>query len=105
MAETPGYSQGAVTTGGVTGLTAAGTVSVVCIRVANVDGVNSADVTIAIDPSGVTAATTVAHTIPVPADAVLRFDGPFFLSNGDAITLTASADNDLTYRIDYLTIT
>lgn len=100
-----GYAQGAITTGGVTALTASGNVSVVCIRVANVDGTNTADVTIAIDPSGATAATTIAHTVPVPADSVLRFDGPFFLANGDALTLTASADNDLTYRVEHLTIT
>jgi hypothetical protein len=62
--------------------------------ISNVDGTNSADVTIDLYRSST--AYRIASTVPVAADATVQFfDKPVYLEEGDALRLTASADNDL----------
>lgn len=62
--------------------------------ISNVDGTNSADVTIDVYRSST--AYHVAKTVPVAADATVQFlDKPLYLEEGDALRLTASANSDL----------
>ena len=72
------------------------------IMVANVDGTNAADVTIAYNDQSNTRA--IASTISVPADATLSVidkNNGFYLEEGDSIEGGASADNDLVCLISY----
>lgn len=72
------------------------------IMVANVDGTNAADVTIAYNDQSNTRA--IASTISVPADATLSVvdkNNSFYLEEGDSIEGGASADNDLVCLISY----
>lgn len=64
--------------------------------VANIDGVNAADITVDIFRSSV--AYRIASTITVPADAtlvVISKDMGIYLEEGDALRVTASAAGDL----------
>lgn len=64
--------------------------------VANIDGTNSADVTVDLFRSSV--AYRIASTITVPADAslvVISKDTAVYLEEGDSIRCTASANSDL----------
>jgi len=64
------------------------------LYVANIDGVNNADVTIDIFRSST--AYKLAHTVVVPADSTLDFlSKSIYLEEGDALRLTASANSDL----------
>lgn len=70
--------------------------------VANIDGVNNADVTVDILRGGI--AYHLARTITVPADAtlvVISKDMGIYLEEGDAIRCTASADGDLQAACSY----
>ena len=72
------------------------------IMIANVDGTNSANVTIAYNDQSNTRA--IASTIAVPADATLTLidkNNSFYLEEGDSIEGGASADNDLVCIISY----
>ena len=72
------------------------------IYVTNVDGTNSADVTIQFY-NGSTA-YELAHTVPVPADStliVLGKDAPIYLEEGHIIRGSASAASDLQVVISY----
>lgn len=64
--------------------------------VSNVDGVNSADISVQLFRSSV--AYKIAHTVAVPADAslvVISKDTAIYLEEGDALRLLASANSDL----------
>lgn len=64
--------------------------------VANIDGVNAADITVDLFRSSV--AYRIASTITVPADAtlvVISKDMGIYLEEGDALRVTASAVSDL----------
>jgi hypothetical protein len=66
------------------------------LTIANVDGVNSADITVDIFRSSV--AYKIAHTIAVPADStlvVISKDTSIYLEEGDSLRCTASANSDL----------
>lgn len=66
------------------------------LTVANVDGTNSADITVDIFRNST--AYRLANTITVPADAslvVISKDTSVYLEEGDSIRCTASADLDL----------
>jgi hypothetical protein len=64
------------------------------LYVANVDGTSAADVTVAI-VRGLTT-TRIASTVTVPADATLDvISKSIYLSEGDSLRLTASANGDL----------
>ena len=74
------------------------------IMVANVDGTNAADVTISYnDVSGATT-RAIASTISVPADATLSVidkNNGFYLTQGNIIKGSASANGDLECLISY----
>jgi hypothetical protein len=66
------------------------------LTVSNVDGTNSADVTVDLYRSST--AYRLASTVTVPADAslvVISKDTSIYLEEGDALRCTASADSDL----------
>jgi len=64
------------------------------LYVANVDGTNAADISVALHRSSVS--YELAHTIIVPADSTLYvISKPIYLVEGDELRLTASANSDL----------
>jgi len=74
------------------------------IIVANVDGTNSADVTIKVYDSSATISYRLAFTVTVPADStliVLGKDSPIYLEESDEIRGGASASGDLEIVISY----
>ena len=73
------------------------------IIIANIDGTNSATVTMGIIKSG-GSVVLFASTIAVPADATLVLidkNSSFYLEEGDILEGGASAASDLTYTISY----
>jgi antitoxin component of RelBE/YafQ-DinJ toxin-antitoxin module len=74
--------------------------------VANVDGVNAADITLTITDSSNTVIARIANTIQVPADSTLEaIPNKLILKQGEKIRATASAANDLEVTISALEIT
>ena len=74
------------------------------IIVANVDGSNSADITVYFYDSSAAARYALAYTITVPADATLIVvgkDSPIYLEESDQIEAGASAVSDLQIIISY----
>lgn len=73
------------------------------IQAANVDGTNSADVTIQwTDSSNADAITRLAYQIEVAAkDARSMLAGPFALSAGDKLQALASAAGDIELTVTY----
>jgi len=74
--------------------------------VSNVDGTNSASVTVAIYPHDDLAGTAVviASTIAVPADSfvvIIDKNQGLYLEEDKSLGVTASAANDLTYTVTY----
>jgi hypothetical protein len=65
------------------------------LTITNIDGVNSATVTIEFYKSSATTYYKLAYLVPVPAGSTLIFDKPINLETGDKISLTASASNAL----------
>lgn len=64
------------------------------LYVANVDGANAADISVALLRSAVS--YELAHTISVPADSTLDvISKAIYLEEGDELRLTASANGDL----------
>jgi hypothetical protein len=64
------------------------------LYVANVDGTNAADISVALFRSSVS--YELAHTISVPADSTLDLiSKAIYLEEGDELRLTASANGDL----------
>ena len=90
-------------------VTAEYVVKVNSITVANIDGTNSADVTINFfdtdsDGSGTDRTNPIASTVDVPADStlvVLGKDSSIYLEEGDKITGGASANGDIQCTISY----
>lgn len=73
--------------------------------VANVDGVNGANVTIDITSSSNVAIAKIANTIVVPADASLEvIVNKLVLKQGEKIRATASAGGDLEVTVSALEI-
>jgi hypothetical protein len=69
-------------------------VKVNALYISNVDGTNNADVTVDVFRSST--AYKIAHTVVVPADAVLDvLSKSIYLEEGDSLRLTASANSDL----------
>ena len=84
------------------------------LLVSNIDGTNSADVTLALvladnDPNGVTDFDVAAggpwyivKGVPVPADSTLSIlDAPLYLRAGDVLEGGASAASDLQLIVSY----
>ncbi len=71
------------------------------IQVANIDGVNEADVTVAwTDDTDYNISTPLVYVVPVPAGSALGvLTGKMVLKPGDNIVATASAANDLVITV------
>jgi len=66
------------------------------VFISNVDGTNAADVTVSVFRSSVE--YKIVSTVSVPADATLTVitkDTSIYLEEGDALRMSASANNDL----------
>lgn len=73
------------------------------ILIANIDGTNSADASVAITKSG-GSPIMIASTVAVPADSTLVVvdkNTSLYLEEGDNIEAGASAASDLTITINY----
>jgi len=73
------------------------------LTISNVDGTNSADITVDVYKNQTTA-FEIASTITVPADAtlvVISKDNALYLEENDSIRLTASANGDLEGVVSY----
>jgi hypothetical protein len=82
------------------------TAIVIMGQVANIDGVNSADVSIVATDSSNTSTKYLAKTVPVPADAAITFlTGKLVLEAGDYITANCSANNHLDVTVSVLQLT
>ena len=72
------------------------------IYIANVDGTNNADATVAFYNADNTTSYKIANTITIPADATLDLISKhIYLEEGDKITALASANSDLEIVISY----
>ena len=74
------------------------------IIVSNIDGTNSADVSVYFYDDSATARYSIATTVAVPADSTLVVvgkDSPIYLEESDQIEAGASATNDLAILISY----
>ena len=74
------------------------------IIVANVDGSDSATVTVHFYDNSATARYNIAHTVTVPADStlvVIGKDSPIYLEESDQIEAEASVASDLEMIISY----
>ncbi len=74
------------------------------IIVANIDGTNTADVTVGFYDDSAGARYRLAYTISIPADAtlvVLGKDSPIYLEESDQIEASASVASDLEIIISY----
>ena len=78
------------------------------IIIANIDGTNSATVTVSISTDNGSTFHAIASTVAVPADATLMLidkNTSFYLDETDQLKLTASANGDLTYLVSFEMIT
>ena len=72
------------------------------IYVANVDGVNNADVTVGFFDASASVTYRLAFTITVPADSTLDvLSKAIYLEEGDKITALASASGDLEIVVSF----
>jgi hypothetical protein len=72
--------------------------------VANVDGTNSADLTVSVNDASAATTYKLANTIAVAADStlvVIEKDSPIYLEEGDILQGGASAAGDLECIISY----
>ena len=112
IGESQGFQLGTTTTTALITVASNKLVKINRISVANIDGTNAADVTVAVDKATRTSAATgssvsgatfkIASTVSVPADAVLvLLDTPIYLEEGDVLEGGASAASDLTLFVSY----
>ena len=112
IGESQGFQLGTTTTTALMTVASDKLVKINRISVANIDGTNSADVTVGVDKATRTSAATgssvsgatfkIASTVSVPADAVLvLLDTPIYLEEGDVLEGGASAASDLTLFVSY----
>ena len=72
------------------------------IIIANIDGTNSANITLEISVDDGSNYYAFAKTIAVPADSSLSIlDSPLYLDETDLLRVTADVNGDLTYVISY----
>ena len=72
------------------------------IIIANIDGTNSATVTISISNDNGSSYYEIASTVAVPADSTLIVtdkNSSFYLDETDLLRVQASANSDLTYTV------
>ena len=107
--KTTGVQLNTTTTTGILTCASNKVLKINSIIVANIDGTNSADVTINFfdtdsDGSGTDRTNPIASTVAVPADSTLVVsdkNSAFYLEEGDKITGGASANSDLQCTISY----
>ena len=107
--KTTGVELNTTTTTGILTCASNKVLKINSIIVANIDGTNSASVTLNFfdtdsDGSGTDRTNPIATTIDVPADTTLTLlgkDTPIYLEEGDKITVGASANADLQCIIAY----
>lgn len=82
------------------------TAIIIGLQVANVDGTNTADISAQwLDSSNANAATRIANTVSVPADAAIGLlTGRLVLEAGDALQALASANSDLELSVSIMEI-
>lgn len=65
------------------------------LTIANIDGVNTANVTIEFYDASATTYYKLAYLVPVPGGATLIFDKPINLETGDKVSITADTASRL----------
>ena len=72
------------------------------VIIANIDGTNSATVTVSVSTDNGSNYYAIASTVAVPADATLVLidkNSSFYLDETDLLRITGSANGDLTYLV------
>jgi len=75
------------------------------LYISNVDGTNSADITVEATIDGGTTYRTIIQAAPVPAGGTIVFDKPINLEASDILAVTASVASDLESFASVLEIT
>ena len=107
--KTTGVELNTTTTTGILTCASNKVLKINSIFVANIDGTNSASVTLNFfdtdsDGSGTDRTNPIASTVPIPADStlvVLGKDSSIYLEEGDKITGGASANGDIQCTVSY----
>ena len=101
---TPFMSTGAITTGNteIVDVSAEYTAKINSLWIANIDGTNSATVTVSVSADNGSNYYAIASTVAVPADATLVLidkSNSIYLDETDLLRVSASANSDLTYTV------
>ena len=101
---TPFLTTGAITTGNTEIVDVADdyVAKINSLWIANIDGTNSATVTVSVSADNGSNYYAIASTIAVPADATLVLidkTNSIYLDETDLLRVTASANGDLTYTV------
>ena len=101
---TPFLYNGAITTGNteIVDVAAEYTAKINSLWIANIDGTNSATVTVSVSNDNGSNYFAIASTVTVPADATLVLidkNSSIYLDETDLLRVTASANSDLTYTV------
>jgi len=107
MANTFKNAAVAAGTGDTTLYTCPGSTTAVvhAIMLTNVDGANSATVTVKVTDSSAATTYTILQDAPVPAGSTLVFDKPVNLEDSDVLKVSAGATNDISAFASVLEIT
>jgi|TARA_R100001224_G_C3890703_1_gene104853 hypothetical protein len=103
---TPKVAVGAITTSrtDIVDVPAENCAKINSLIIANIDGTNSADVTVEVSTDNGSNYVKIASTVSVAADSslvVVNKDNGFYLDETDLLAVTASANSDLTYLVSY----
>ncbi len=103
---TPKVAVGAITTSraDIVDVPAENCAKINSLIIANIDGTNSADVTVEVSVDNGSNYVAIAKTVTVAADSslvVVNKDNGFYLDETDLLAVTASANSDLTYLVSY----
>jgi hypothetical protein len=103
---TPKVAVGAITTSraDIVDVPAENCAKINSLIIANIDGTNSADVTVEVSVDNGSSYVAIAKTVTVAADSslvVVSKDNGFYLDETDLLAVTASANSDLTYLVSY----
>ena len=103
---TPKVAVGAITTSraDIVDVPAENCAKINSLIIANIDGTNSADVTVEVSTDNGSSYVKIASTVTVAADSslvVVNKDNGFYLDETDLLAVTASANSDLTYLVSY----
>ena len=101
---TPFLYNGAITTGNteIVDVAADYAAKINSLWIANIDGTNSATVTVSVSNDNGSNYFAIASTVTVPADATLVLidkNSSIYLDETDLLRVTASANSDLTYTV------